>query len=162
MVTYAIGSMICLVILSTSNVNVFYVVSSYIIILSIVIRLHIVKKYAINARSDCMECVTSFFCTPCSIAQSKWRYWKDSIMNTHSLLFYMIAADFMRAHESHVTPARCKHRPTFLLHTALFPVISSLSLSHWPSYDLPSRLSFWHARVPFLSSSHHLSHFFSL
>jgi Cys-rich protein (TIGR01571 family) len=87
----------------------------------IFLRLHMVKKYEITSNDACCECMAAYCCAPCATAQSKSRYNKNAITNTHSLLFCTVIC--MCAHESYVTPASYKHRPTFLLYTSLFPTV---------------------------------------
>ena len=53
-------------------VLIVYGVSLSHIILSVLIRLHIVAKYEIKSQSVCMECMTGFFCFCCSTAQSEF------------------------------------------------------------------------------------------
>ena len=73
MIPYVIGVLICYGVLlyTQGQVHVLGMMSLYTIILNVVIRLYFVRKYAINSQSSCTECITGFFCTPCSIAQSK-------------------------------------------------------------------------------------------
>ena len=43
-------------------------------IFSFMLRFHLVKYYNLEQTNGCLECLTNFFCFPCSVAQSKTLY----------------------------------------------------------------------------------------
>ena len=121
--SYIVLQLACLVITVVTLYPIVFIPPACILLYGVVLRLHVVKRFNITSQNMCVECLQGFFCCCCSTAQSKWRYCKNAIMKMHTLLFHIIAADCMCAFESFVSPARCKHRNTFLLDIALFSTV---------------------------------------